>query len=71
MLSTGVSDIGALVFVGNLTLVVVILLGVLLLHVAVISGVETYWLAKVSLVMTTSIAHGQADFSCIVGLIHR
>lgn len=43
----GAGDIGALVFVGNLILVVGILLGVFLLHVAVVSGVEAYWLAKV------------------------
>ena len=43
----GAGDIGALVFVGNLILVVGILLGVFLLHVAVVSGVEAYWLTKV------------------------
>lgn len=64
--SSGVSDIGVLVFVGNLTLIVVILLGILLLHVAVVSGVETYWLAKVRLLMTTSIVHIQAEFSLAI-----
>lgn len=43
----GAGDIGSLVFVGNLILVVGILLGVFLLHVAVVSGVEAYWLTKV------------------------
>lgn len=42
-------DIGAMVFVGNLALVVGILVGIFLVHVAVISGVEAYWLTKVSL----------------------
>lgn len=44
---TGASEIGALVFVGNLVLVVGVLLGVFLLHVAAISGVEALWLTKV------------------------
>lgn len=44
----GAGEIGALVFVGNLILVVGTLLGVFLLHVAVISGVEALWLTKVS-----------------------
>lgn len=44
---SGASNIGALVFVGNLILVVGVLLGVFLLHVAVVSGVEAYWLTKV------------------------
>lgn len=43
----GAGDIGALVFVGNLVLVVGILLLIFLLHVAVISGVEAFWLLKV------------------------
>eukprot|EP00903_Cladosiphon_okamuranus_P021834 g20077.t1 len=43
---TGASDIGALVFVGNLILVVGTLLGVFLMHVAVVSGVEALWLTK-------------------------
>lgn len=45
---TGASDIGALVFVGNLALVAGILFGIFLLHVAVISGMEALWLTKVS-----------------------
>lgn len=48
--SAGVGEIGASVFVGNTVLVVGILLGTFLLHVAVVSGVEAYWLAKVSFV---------------------
>lgn len=43
----GASDLGALVFVGNLVLVVGILLLIFLIHVAVISGVEAFWLLKV------------------------
>lgn len=43
----GVSDIGALVFVGNFALVVIILSSIFLLHVMVISGVEAFWMAKV------------------------
>lgn len=50
VLSAGQGDLGASVFVGNLALVVVALVGIFLLHVAVISGVEALWLAKVSLV---------------------
>lgn len=45
----GASEIGALVFVGNLVLVVGILLGVLVLHIVIVSGVEALWLTKVSL----------------------
>ncbi len=40
-------DLGALVFVGNLLLVVGILLGIFLLHVLIVSGVEAFWLTKV------------------------
>lgn len=43
----GADDIGPLVFIGNLALVVGTLLGILLLHVVVISGVEAHWLCKV------------------------
>lgn len=46
--SVSEGNLSALIFVGNLALVVGILLGVLLLHVAVVSGVEAYWLWKVS-----------------------
>ncbi len=46
--SAGASDIGASVFVGNSVLVGGILLGVFLLQVAIVSGAEAYWLAKVS-----------------------
>ena len=45
----GASELGALVFVGNLILVVGILLGVFLLHIVLVSGVEAYWLTKVRL----------------------
>ena len=41
------SELSALVFVGNLVLVVGILLGVFLLHILVVSGVEALWLTKV------------------------
>lgn len=42
-------DLGPLIFVGNIILVIGILAGILLLHIAVVSGVEAYWLWKVSL----------------------
>lgn len=42
------SDLGAPVFVGNVALVVGVLLGIFLLHIAVISGVEAHWLTRVS-----------------------
>lgn len=45
---TGASDIGALVFVGNLALVLGILLAIFFLHVAVVSGAEALWLTKVN-----------------------
>ena len=41
------SELGPSVFVGNLVLVVGILLGVFLLHILVVSGVEALWLTKV------------------------
>lgn len=47
VLELGASDIGALVFVGNLLLIGSILLGIFLLHVVVVSGIEALWLAKV------------------------
>lgn len=40
--------IDALVFVGNLALVVGILVAMFMLHVAIVSAVEAYWLSKVS-----------------------
>lgn len=40
-------NIGMLVFIGNLVLVVGALLGVFILHIASVSAVEAYWLAKV------------------------
>ncbi|CAM9523853.1 unnamed protein product [Ectocarpus sp. 6 AP-2014] len=43
---TGASEIGALVFVGNLALVLGILLAIFFLHVAVVSGAEALWLTK-------------------------
>lgn len=46
--SASMGEIGASVFVGNAVLVVGILLATFLVHVAVVSGVEAYWLAKVS-----------------------
>lgn len=46
--SAGASDIGASVFVGNAMLVGGILVGLFLFHVAIVSGAEAYWLAKVS-----------------------
>lgn len=47
IVDAGASELGALVFVGNLALVVGILLGVFFLHVVIVSGVEAYWLTKV------------------------
>lgn len=41
------SDLGSLVFVGNIALIVGILLVVLILHVVVISGIEAVWIARV------------------------
>lgn len=38
-------DIGLLV--GTITLFLAIFVGILLVHVAIISGIEAYWLAKV------------------------
>eukprot|EP00752_Nemacystus_decipiens_P002264 g2145.t1 len=46
-LEAGSGDLGTSVFVGNLLLVLGVLLGVLLLHVAVVSGVEAFWLLKI------------------------
>ncbi|CAM9953326.1 unnamed protein product, partial [Ectocarpus sp. 4 AP-2014] len=43
---TGANEIGALVFVGNLALVLGILLAIFFLHVAVVSGAEALWLTK-------------------------
>ncbi|CAM9192533.1 unnamed protein product, partial [Hapterophycus canaliculatus] len=43
---TGASDIGALVFVGNLALVAGTLIGIFLLHVVMVSGMEALWLTK-------------------------
>ncbi|CAM9789606.1 unnamed protein product [Ectocarpus fasciculatus] len=42
----GASGIGALIFVGNLALVIGILLAIFFIHVAVVSGVEALWLTK-------------------------
>lgn len=42
-----VNGLGALVFIGNLGLVFGALVVIFLLHVALVSGVEAYWLAKV------------------------
>lgn len=41
------NGLGALVFIGNLTLVFGALLLIFLLHVALVSAVESFWLAKV------------------------
>lgn len=50
------SDIGMLVFIGNLVLVVGILLGVFFLHIAVVSAIEACWLVKVRPVYTSRLA---------------
>lgn len=39
-------EINGLVFVGNLVLVVSLLVAIFLVHIAVISGVEAYWLSQ-------------------------
>ncbi|CAM9702642.1 unnamed protein product, partial [Laminaria digitata] len=44
--AAGSSDIGAIVFIGNLVLFAGILLTIFLLHVLLASGVEAYWLTK-------------------------
>lgn len=44
---TSLSDIGALVFLGNLGLFAAILLGIFVVHIVVASGAEAYWLSKV------------------------
>lgn len=44
----GSDDIGAIVFIGNLALFAVILLTIFLFHVLLASGVEAYWLTKVT-----------------------
>ena len=44
----GSNDISVLVFIGNLILVAVILLAIFVLHVTLTSGVEAYWLTKVT-----------------------
>lgn len=41
------SKLSVLVFVGNILLVAGVLLAILLVHIAVISGIEAYWLVKV------------------------
>lgn len=41
------NGLGALVFIGNLCLVFGALLLIFLLHVALVSAVEAFWLAKV------------------------
>ena len=45
--AAGSSDIGAVVFIGNLVLFISILLIIFILHVLLASGVEAYWLTKV------------------------
>lgn len=45
----GSSEIGAVVFIGNLLLFAGILLAIFLLHVFLASGVEAYWLEKVAM----------------------
>lgn len=39
-------EINGLVFVGNLVLVISLLVAIFLVHIAVISGVEAYWLSQ-------------------------
>ncbi|CAM9800080.1 unnamed protein product [Ectocarpus fasciculatus] len=41
-----VSDIGALVFLGNIGLFTSLLLGIVVLHIVLASAVEAYWLSK-------------------------
>lgn len=64
---TGASEIGALVFVGNLALVLGILLAIFFLHVAVVSGAEALWLTKVSKYMIcVFFCHRLGGLPCIV-----
>ena len=42
------ADLGAVVFVGSLVLDVGILLGILFLHILLVSLVEAYWMSEVS-----------------------
>lgn len=44
------SDISSAVFMGNLVLFAAILTGIYVVHIALASGVEAYWIAKVRLV---------------------
>lgn len=58
----GSSDIGALVFIGNLVLFAIILLAIFVLHIVLASGVEACWVTKVTppartLLRAISIAH--------------
>lgn len=46
--AAGSNDIGAVVFIGNLLLFASILLTIFLLHLLLASGVEAYWLTKVT-----------------------
>jgi len=41
------SDISSAVFMGNLVLFAAILTGIYVVHIALASGVEAYWIAKV------------------------
>ena len=41
------SKISSFVFMGNFLLFLALLAGIFLIHVAVASGVEAYWIAKV------------------------
>lgn len=50
MTSSPTGEDNAAVFMGNFTLFVALLSGIFLVHVALASGVEAYWLAKVRMV---------------------
>jgi len=49
--SSATGDISSFVFMGNFVLFVAVLAAIFLIHVALASGVEAYWLSKVCLVV--------------------
>lgn len=51
----GSSEIGALVFIGNLVLFVVILLVLVLLHILMASSLEAFWVTKVTVPRITAL----------------
>lgn len=64
LIPAGSSDIGTIVFIGNLVLFAVILLALFFLHILLASGLEAYWLTKVT-VPTYSPLHVVPRAQCI------